>query len=480
MNERNNVLIIHADQHRYDCIGAYGNNDIKTPHIDKLAEDGVIFNSSFCSHPVCTPSRYSLLTGLYVHQHLGLTNHSTLPSGLPKLPQILKDNNYKTTAVGKMHFTPTYLDIGFDKMILAEQHGPGRYEDDYHEFLKENKLCDKIDIIDQVEEFRETASENYWDTYGSEVSDLEEKYHSTTWIADNAMSIIQDWTVNGNMMMLGFIKPHHPFDPPAPWNKMYDPELLCSLPGWTDDLLSYDDGKNYFDFNGLTEKKYKSVLSNYYASISQIDFQIGRIIDLLKAKGLYDNTMIIYTSDHGDYMGYHHRLLKSYAMFEPLVKVPLIVKYPNSQHSNTIDERLVNNIDVAPTVLSTVGIDIPETMDGLNLLNIDIENNFVFAEQDTEYMVRSKSKKLLLHPDINRCMFFDLLKDPHELINLYSVEKYQTEIQSFKNKLLEWLMVTSRPKTNLDENADSVASKDAKQQKTELENYFRKNVLPEQ
>ena len=130
-----NILLIHADQHRFDCLGAYGHPDIRTPNIDALAADGVRYENSFCPFPVCTPSRYSLLSGQYVHQHRGWDNHCTLPPGTETFPAILKQAGYKTAAVGKMHFTPTYLDVGFDEMVLAEQDGPGRWDDDYHRQL---------------------------------------------------------------------------------------------------------------------------------------------------------------------------------------------------------------------------------------------------------------------------------------------------------------------------------------------------------
>jgi arylsulfatase A-like enzyme len=127
-----NILILHADQHRYDCLGAYGNPNVQTPSIDALAADGIRFENSFCPFPVCTPSRYSLLSSQYVRQHLGWTNHCTVPPGIPTFPRLLRDAGYRTKAVGKMHFTPTYLDVGFEEMLLAEQDGPGRFDDDYH------------------------------------------------------------------------------------------------------------------------------------------------------------------------------------------------------------------------------------------------------------------------------------------------------------------------------------------------------------
>ena len=126
MGDSPNILIIQGDDHRFDCIGAYGNDDVKTPHLDALASDVVRYQESFCPLPVCTPSRYSFLTGLYVHQHLGWSNHCTIPSGLETFPKILRDAGYKTKPVGKMHFKPTYADVGFDELVLAEQAGPRR------------------------------------------------------------------------------------------------------------------------------------------------------------------------------------------------------------------------------------------------------------------------------------------------------------------------------------------------------------------
>ena len=228
-----NILIIQADQHRADCIGAYGNVDIQTPHIDSLAGDGVRYDNSFCVYPVCTPSRYSFLSGLYVRQHLGGSNHCTLPSGLATFPRLLRDVGYRTKAVGKMHLTPTYADVGFDQLLLAEQNGAGRYDDDYHRWLRDRGQGHFVDLLDQESEYRQHAPDAYWDNVGALVSDLDEEYHSTTWIAERAVEEITAWQGGGNLLMASFIKPHHPFDPPASWADMYDPNALHMLPGYT-------------------------------------------------------------------------------------------------------------------------------------------------------------------------------------------------------------------------------------------------------
>ncbi len=457
MTERHNVLIIHADQHRYDCLGAYGNADVRTPNIDGLARDGVVFANSFTPFPICAPSRYSLLTGLYARQHLVTTNRGSPPAGYPTLPALLRDAGYSTAAVGKMHLTPTYLDVGFDKLMLAEQNGDGRWEDDYHRWLRDEGLCDRLDLIDQEAEFRRDAPQQYWDTCGALRSDLDEAHHSTTWIADRAVETIERWTPDANFLMVGFIKPHHPFDPPAPWDTMYDPDALALLPGWTESLMHGDDGSGYFDFSGLTERQLRRAMAFYYATISQIDHHVGRMIDMLKEKGLHDDTMVVYTSDHGDYMGYHHRILKGYRMLEPLVRVPLIIKHAGRKHpSLRKDDRLVSGVDVAPTVLSSAGLDVPGSMSGLDLLDPEAYRDYVFAESRREVMVRSVSRKLLLARDDRRSLFFDLESDPLEMANLYRHPDYREEVSAFKDRLTHWIAFEAVPPPHADTDARQV------------------------
>lgn len=313
---RPNVLILHVDQLRFDCLGVYGNPDVKTPNIDRLASDGVRYSNSFCPFPVCTPSRYSLLSGRYVHEHAGWDNRSTLSPKIATFPRTFRAAGYRTKAVGKMHFTPTYLDVGFDELMLAEQDGPGRWDDDYHRHLMRLGLVDRNDVEDQRSEYRQHAPQAYWDTLGAMVSNLPEAHHSTTWIADRAIETVQSWDARDrHLLMVGFIKPHHPFDPPAPWDAMYDPQKLTILPGWTEKNFDHDLklSRGYFPHDRLTEATLRRAMAYYYATISQIDHHVGRLIAVLKEKRLYDNTLIVFTADHGEYLGHHHLLLKAMA-----------------------------------------------------------------------------------------------------------------------------------------------------------------------
>ncbi len=479
-----NILLIHTDEHRMDCIGAYGNEDIQTPQIDKLAADGERFINSFCPYPVCTPSRYSLLSGLHVHEHRGWTNRSTLPPGIETFPSILKQHGYKTKAVGKMHFTPTYLDVGFEEMILAEQDGPGRWDDDYHRELRKHDWVDFNDLEDQRQEYRKLARKEYWETFGALPSNLPENFFSTTWIADRAVETLKRWGPSGNMLMVGFIKPHHPFDPPEFWQDMYDPEKISVLPGWTDKCFDHDIAlsQGYFRHVDLTEKKIRLVTAYYYSLISQIDSHVGKMIDVLKEKGIYENTMIVFTSDHGDYMGFHHLLLKGSYMYDPLIKVPLIIKYPKNQKQGTKTTALVNNIDLAPTILRQAGCEPGARMRGYDLYEGSINRGIIFAHgrKGTAAMARSKRHKLLLIPS-RKSLYFDLKNDPMEMNDLYDKTEHQAEIKIFKEAIEEWTGQEKHPETYLDERGPvihqpNVQTKDDGHRKAMIE-YYRKKML---
>lgn len=484
---RPNILIIHADEHRIECLGAYGNSEVKTPHVDQLAADGVRYDNSFCPFPVCTPSRYSLLSGQYVHDHRGWNNRSTLAPDIPTFPKVLRGAGYRTRAVGKMHFTPTYLDVGFDEMALAEQDGPGRWDDDYHRYLMRHGLVDRNDLEDQlVREYRKFAPQEYWDTCGALVSNLPEEHHSTTWIADRAVETLQSWTTDeAQLLMVGFIKPHHPFDPPAPWDQMYDPETLTLLKGWTQASLDRDlkFNRGYFPNDKLTESALRRVMAYYYAGISQIDHHVGRMIRLLKDKGLYDNTMIVYTADHGDYMGYHHMLLKGNYMYDPVVKVPLIVKWPGNGKAGTVSDRMVNNIDLAPTVCRAGGCRPPTQMYGRALQDDGDGHELIFAEANggRQVMARSRTRKLVLAPPNRENLFFDLEKDPGEINNLYDSPQYRDETKKMEAALTQWRCREKNPQPYVDHDAPRIDQPNVPphdlSQREAIMDYYRQKMM---
>ncbi len=454
---RPNILIIFADEHRADSLGCYGNPDLRSPHIDALARDGVRYTSAFCTYPVCTPSRFSLLSGQYVHEHTCSSNHCTLPASVPTFPRLLRDAGYRTAAVGKMHFTPTYLDVGFEAMILAEQDGPGRWDDDYHRELREQGLVDVNDLEDQRKEYRDQARPEYWETLGAMPSNLPARYHSSEWIAGKAMGFLEDWGAEANLLMVGFIKPHHPFDPPAEWADAYDPQKVSIPPGWSDAPREEDLqlNKGYFRHDELKEAAVRRAVAYYYATIEHMDAQIGQMIDALKRKGLYDNTLIVYTSDHGEYMGSHHLLLKGGYLYDPVVRVPLVIKYPRGWSAGTTVEGLVSLIDVTTTVVANAGCTAPPPMRGLDLRSATEGRDVVFAESrgGNQRMVRTRHRKLVTADAPAVSMLYDLDRDPLEVTNMMDDPAYRDDRMRLETLLAEWRDPSPLPQAPVDENA---------------------------
>jgi arylsulfatase A-like enzyme len=460
-----------------------GNPDIKTPNLDALARDGVLFRNSFCTWPVCTPSRYSLLSGQYVRQHRGRSNVATLLPSTPTFANLLRAAGYQTKAVGKMHFMPAYLDVGFTELQLAEQNGRGRLVDDYHRYLKQQGLIDSVDLMDQEQPYRSRAPVEYWQTFGSGASNLSEEHHSTTWIGNRAVETISQWNSNRpGLLMVGFIKPHHPFDPPVPWNTMYDPEKLTILPGWTEQATERDlERHGYFDNKTLTRPVLRRVMAHYYATISQLDAQVGRMIRVLKQKGLYDETLIIYTADHGEYLGFHHLLLKGNLMYDPLIKVPLIIKFPQGKYKGKVSDTLVSSIDVTSTLLRQSGLGPGPDMRGHPLQPVcageQPGRDLTFAEDGSFVMLRSHNRKLLYSNRPERSLFFDLEKDPLETNNLADDLRFKEEIQQMKDALLSWFQVDAQTSAYLDLQARQIGQPNVPPDRVgtekEMEDYIR-------
>jgi arylsulfatase A-like enzyme len=450
------VVLIQADQLRADCLGVTGNPDVLTPHLDGLAADGTTFTEAFCPYPVCTPSRYSLLSGLYPHQHGGLDNHSTLAPGIDTIPRVLRRHGYQTTAVGKMHFTPTYLDVGYQRMILAEQHGPGRYDDDYHRDLRAAGLADVVDLTDQELTVRPDAPPAYWDSFGTGTSNLPDEWHSTTWIGDRAVEEIRGWAPDTPQLLhVSFIKPHHPFDPPAGWADRYRPEELTLLPGWRAELPSADRAwrQAYFDHDRLDEQRLRATMAAYYATISQLDEQVGRIVAALRAQGRYESSTIVFTADHGEYLGFHHLLLKHGPMYDPVLRVPLIMKLPGNQRAGHRTDALASTVDVAPTVAGICRTGHDPRLPGRDLTDTASRRTHVFAmtrDPDPAYLVRSATHKLITTAADE--MLFDLRSDPLELRNL-ARDPDPGAMPELRRTALRWLQFDAPVPPYVDESA---------------------------
>ena len=263
---------------------------------------------------------------------------------------------------------------------------------------------------------------------------------------------------------------------------MYDPESLALLPGYTPEPLARDlaHSPGYFPNAEMTEEKIRGAMGMYYGTISQIDHHAGRMVASLKAKGLYDNTLILYNSDHGEHMGYHHLLLKGNYMYESVIRVPLIVKYPGQTEAGLASDALVNSIDAAPTLLNVAGCEVPSAMVGADLRSGVHDREAIFAEVGRDYMVRSRRHKLLLCQDDSRSLFFDLEADPFEMDNLYTDPECAEAISELKAVLAQWMLFDTKAPVHLDEDAPIISTPNAQRQndghREEIYAYFQKRM----
>jgi arylsulfatase A-like enzyme len=260
--------------------------------------------------------------------------------------------------------------------------------------------------------------------------------------------------------MASFVKPHHPFDPPAPWDTMYDPAALTILPGWTNHVPDEDGPPTlgYFPNGQLTEAALRRVMAHYYGTISHVDHQVGRLLDVLRRRGLYERTMIVFTADHGEYLGFHHLLLKGGRMYEPLARVPLLIRFPGGACAGDVRHTLVNTVDVAPTILRQAGIEPPGVMRGLDLIDPNVTRDVVFAEQGRgpHYLARSRTHKLLFGTEPARTAFFDLEADPFELRNRIDDPSCAEAVHALRDALANWMLFQSSTPGYVDDHAPLV------------------------
>ncbi|NLX06407.1 MAG: sulfatase-like hydrolase/transferase [Phycisphaerae bacterium] len=363
MRDRPNVLVVMCDQLRADVLGCYGHPIVRTPNIDRLAETGVTFTNAYSQTPVCVPARQNLLTGRHSHQ-LDLLGNANEPIGrFPMLAELLSRAGYATAAIGKMHFHPPRQPHGFAHMELSEEIPENRDQDDYLIYLRDNGLGHVLEPHGQ-------RHETY---YEPQISVLPAQHTTTAWTARRTAAYIRQaaGTDTPFFCMTGFLKPHPPFDPPWGFERLYDPRdiptpVRCDADRDPKDvfLLTQTHGK----WRELTaDDKAKTIRSRYYGLVSHIDAEFGHILDALDQTGQRDNTLIVFTSDHGELLGDHYQYGKR-SYFEAAARVPLIVAWPKTLPRNQQREHLAVLQDVFTTVLHAAGVETPDGVYGVNLL----------------------------------------------------------------------------------------------------------------
>lgn len=443
MSKKPNVLLIFTDMQRADTIHALGNPIIKTPNFDRLVKEGTAFTSCYSPSPVCVSARCCMHYGLYP-QKTGLFSNGTMPpDNGNSLPAILGREGYITQSIGKCHFTPDKLaKRGFQQRLIQEECCSDPAKDDYCKWLQENGY--------DFDEPHGTRGEMY---YIPQISLHSEKDHPTNWIGERSVDFINNNAKTGKPWMLfsSFIHPHPPFAPPKPWHKLYRSPMmpLPELPEDYEALYTWINRKqNRYKYrdNGVDRNLLRNMKAYYYATISFIDYQIGRMLEALESNGELENTLIIFTSDHGEYLGDYNCFGKR-SMHDASSRVPLIIRYPKSFPAGTVCDQAVSLVDILPTVATVAGANTDGIdLDGTNLATVaagECEREIVFSQFGKEgtgiYMAVSREWKYFYSAGDGREFLFDRINDPRETRNKANLPNLRKIKEYFKQSLLEYL-----------------------------------------
>jgi arylsulfatase len=428
---RPNILWYCTDQQRFDTIKALGNEHVRTPNIDALIGEGVAFTHAYCQSPICTPSRASIMTGMYPSRvHNTRNGNDTFPESPPLVSKLIADSGYDCSLIGKFHLTSggnrpePRLDDGFNDWWHS--HAP---RDDWPEGTH--------DYADWVR------------AKGGDLNALREskervpaELHQTTWASERAIEFIsrerdQPWLLNVNIY-----DPHPPFIPPKSYADQFKAEDMPGPYFQESDLAQQAKFANV-DFQDEIktpeEHNANDAQAKYYAMIALIDDQFARVLESLDQTGQRDNTVIIFTSDHGETLGDHGLMFKGCRFYEGLVRVPLIFSWPGQFQQNLQCDGLVELLDMSATILDLCGVEIPDYFQGNSLLPVLSGNEDGTKLRDSvrcEYfealdpfftggpgsyatMYRDEQYKLTVYHDQQLGELYDLKADPWEFDDLW-------------------------------------------------------------
>jgi arylsulfatase A-like enzyme len=453
------IVFLFSDAHAIQAISAYGSKINKTPNIDRIANEGAIFLRNYCANSICAPSRACVLTGKHSHMNGQRTNFDTFDGAQQTFPKLLQKKGYTTAIFGKWHLktNPT----GFDEWMIYPGQGV-YYNPDYitpdgkkkiHgyavevttnlalDYLKRNKDGKPFLLMCQFK-----APHRNWmpgpkylhmydDVTIPEPETLFDDYKGREKPAsrhrmgiDNDMTFYYDLKVpqkHGRYdgLMKSFMHRMTP-DQLAAWKKAYDPKNKIFME-------SHLEGKD------LVRWKYQRYVKDYLRCVAAVDDNVGRILDYLHESGLDKNTIVVYSSDQGFYLGEHGWFDKRW-MYEESFRMPLLMRWPGKIKPGTKIDKLTQNIDFAPTLLEAAGANVPKDIQGKSLLpllsgkDVDWRKSLYYHYYEEggghgvtrQYGVRTANYKLIHYYAYNKWELFDMKKDPHEMKNLYKNPEY--------------------------------------------------------
>ncbi len=473
-----NILLITSDQQHYRTLGVV-NPRIRTPALDRLCGEGTRFERAYCPNPVCSPTRSSILTGMYPSMHGCWTIGTKLPEDVPTLGHYLGAESYATGLIGKAHFQPlastaqspslecqpTLRDLdfwrgfhgpwyGFDHIEVARNHADEAHAGQhYATWMEEHGLQDWRAYFQSPDATGRHGNRRRWSW------DLPERFHYSAWTAERTMAFIERCQAAGRPFFCwsSFHDPHPPYLAPAPWDRMYeagDMEPGVLTPGeharnpphfqrTQEAHPDFSPWREAFGVAGLHShlqdpQELRRDIAVYYGMISLMDHHIGRILDRLDHLGLDRETLVVFTSDHGHFLGHHGLNRKGPFHYEDMIRVPFIVRRPGCVPAGRVSDELVSLVDLAPTFLRTAGIPIPGAMQGVDqgpawrgegaVRNHVLVENRCQSEHLSLRTYVTAVEKLTVYGRYGRGAvdrpscgeFFDLSRDPGEVDNLWN------------------------------------------------------------
>lgn len=448
-----NIILIMSDQHRGDALNCMGNPAVISPNIDALAADGTLFTNAYSSAPSSTPARAGLLTGLSPWHH-GMVGYGRMGTHYQfEMPQMLRDLGFFTFGIGKMHWFPQKSLHGFHGTLLDES---GRV--DTKDFISDYRLW----FNTQVPGLNPDSTGIGWNEHRGGIYKLDENLHPTHWTAETAINMIHHYK-DGNgqplFLKISFARPHSPYDPPKRFMDMYQGRDVPApfVGDWCKDkpyanLQDPQKASKDAAFGNFGEEYAKESRRYYYANITFVDEEIGRIIAALKDEGIYDNSLVVYVSDHGDMLGDHHHWRKTYP-YEGSSHIPFIVKWPEKYHytkGGKVDE-VVELRDVLPTFIDVAGGKVPAAMDGKSVKTLmdgnagkwrkylDLEHATCYSDDNYWCALTDGHLKYIWRLHTGTEELFDLRKDPQELHNVASDKKYKKQLTEMRQHMVEHL-----------------------------------------
>ncbi len=458
---RPNILFITTDEQRFDCVGCYGNPVIRTPNIDRIADEGVRFARGYVQNPMCMPSRMAIMTGRYCSEHGCNINCTGIPAHeqARTFMQYLQNAGYYTAAIGKMHMMPKYGPFGFAYLDLTE--GKADANNQYIDYLKAKSLNGQQ---------HEAKGEKL--PFGTYTNALPAADTIDAFIGRRAVRWLEQWKDEAPFFLwVSFCNPHFPFDPPEPYDTMYDPAHV-PLPVWREGEMATKPTQHQLQkergYDQVTEAQLRKIVANYYGNITLVDEQVGQLLATLDRQGLTDNTLIAFSSDHGDHLGDHLLLHKSGVTFYDVsVRVPYLIRYPALFPQGIVCEDLVESIDLPATFLEVAGVQPPETMQGRSLVglaegHISDWRDDAFCEIDLRLnprmhgpndpgsrdyvaMICTREWKYVHFPNLGIGELYDLINDPYELENLFYDPAYVAKVAEMRLRLLNRFMLNQHP-----------------------------------